>query len=141
MLIKCLDGSWPEMAYTRCSEFPGGQPTARSLDLMSALKMSGVADVWGQTHFSSNGESRMDFTLKVHLHKAKDQTTLSSDDVGTWTSRMPSSFNFKSPEMEDKLTIFKARDVYRVVTVLQPPFMMWNDTTGTGSLRKDKLVC
>ena len=60
------------MTYTKCSEFAGGQPTQRSLDLMSALKASGVGDVWGKVHLSSNGESHMEFTLNVHLHKAVD---------------------------------------------------------------------
>ena len=62
------------MTYTKCSDFPGGQPTERSLDLMSALKMSGVEDVWGEIHFATNGESRMDFTLKIHLHKAMENS-------------------------------------------------------------------
>ena len=62
------------MTYTKCSEFGGGQPTERSLDLMSALKVSGVEDVWGEMSFVANGESRMDFTLKVQLHSAMDSS-------------------------------------------------------------------
>ena len=58
------------MTYTKCSQFSGGEPIERSLDLMSALKMSGVPDVWGKMHLSTNGESHMEFTLKVHLHQA-----------------------------------------------------------------------
>ena len=72
--MNCLDGSWPEMTYAKCSEVAGSQPTERSLDLMSALKVSGVEDVWGEIHFGANGESRMDFTLKIHLHKAMDNS-------------------------------------------------------------------
>ena len=60
------------MTYTKCSQFAGGQPTQRSLDLMSALKVSGMEDVWGKIHFSTNGETHMDFTLKVQLQKAMD---------------------------------------------------------------------
>ena len=60
------------MTYTKCSEFAGGQPIERSLDLMSALKVSGVPDIWGNFHFSTNGETHMDFTLKVNLQKAMD---------------------------------------------------------------------
>ena len=58
------------MTYTKCSQFSGGEPIERSLDLMSALKTSGVQDVWGNFHFSTNGESHMDFRLNVHLHQA-----------------------------------------------------------------------
>ena len=60
------------MIYTKCSQFSADQPIERSLDLMSALKVSGVPDVWGKFHFTTNGETHMDFTLKIHLQKAMD---------------------------------------------------------------------
>ena len=62
------------MTYTKCTEFSGGEPIERSLDLMSALKMSGVPDVWGTMHLSTNGESHMEFTLKVHLMKTMENS-------------------------------------------------------------------
>ena len=31
--------------------------------------------------------------------------------------------------MENKLTAFRAKTIYRVVTVIQAPFMQWNATT------------
>ena len=62
------------MTYTKCSQFPGGEPIERSLDLMSALKVSGVEDVWGKVHFSANGESHMEFTLKIHHQKTMDKS-------------------------------------------------------------------
>ena len=62
------------MAYTKCSQFAGSQPVERSLDLMSALKVSGVDDVWGKVHFSTNGESHMEFTLKIHHQKTMDNS-------------------------------------------------------------------
>ena len=30
--------------------------------------------------------------------------------------------------MEDKVALFKAKKVYKVVSVIQPPFMQWNET-------------
>ena len=39
----------------------------------------------------------------------------------------PSSFAFE-PGMEEALTLFKAKQIYRIVSVIQPPFMMWNET-------------
>ena len=64
------------MAYTKCSQFAGSQPVERSLDLISALKVSGVEDVWGSFHLSTNGESHMDLTLRVHLDKALDSSLI-----------------------------------------------------------------
>ena len=43
---------------------------------------------------------------------------------------MKSSFNFKTAEMKEELTPAKTREVYRVVSVIQPPFMQWNETKG-----------
>ena len=64
------------MTYTKCSQFPGGEPIERSLDLMSALKVSGVEDVWGKFHLSANGESHMELMLRVHLDKALDNSLI-----------------------------------------------------------------
>ena len=62
------------MTYTKCSQFSGGEPVERSLDLIPALKLSGVQDVWGEFHFSTNGETHMGFQLKVHHHKAMENS-------------------------------------------------------------------
>ena len=32
-------GSWPAMAYTKCSEYTSDTPTPRSLNLVSAIKV------------------------------------------------------------------------------------------------------
>ena len=37
-------------------------------------------------------------------------------------------FDWESNEMEDKASLFKAKKIYKVVSVIQPPFMQWNDT-------------
>ena len=50
--------------------------------------------------------------------------------MGTWTAGIKSSFNFKTAEMKEELTPAKTREVYRVVSVIQPPFMQWNETKG-----------
>ena len=44
-----------------------------------------------------------------------------------WMPGNPSSFAFE-PGMEEALTLFKAKQIYRIVSVIQPPFMMWNET-------------
>ena len=33
--------------------------------------------------------------------------------------------------MEDKISFGKPKTSFKVVTVLQPPFMMWNEESGT----------
>ena len=41
---------------------------------------------------------------------------------------MPSVMDFESG-MEDEIAMFKATRVYKIVSVIQPPFMQWNETT------------
>ena len=53
---------------------------------------------------------------------------MSREDLGTWTSGIPGTMKFK-PGMEEQIIKFRAKTVYRVVTVVQPPFMLWNETT------------
>ena len=53
---------------------------------------------------------------------------LFSNEVGTWKAGINSSFNFISPEMEEKVAIIQAKKVYKVVAVMQPPFIFWNET-------------
>ena len=48
--------------------------------------------------------------------------------VGTWMPGVPSEFNFNAG-MEDQISLFKAKKVYKIVSVIQPPFMQWNETT------------
>ena len=41
---------------------------------------------------------------------------------------VPSEFSFNAG-MEDTISLFKAKKVYKIVSVEQPPFMLWNETT------------
>ena len=54
--------------------------------------------------------------------------------MGTWRAGIPSEMDFENG-MEDEIAMFKATRVYRIVSVIQPPFMQWNET-----LRKNTLI-
>ena len=133
------------MSYTKCSEFASEEPVARDLDLMSGLKNSGSDDIWGEMVFKRNGESHMSFKLNLQYHKAMDNIMvercekdltivllnykyLLSDKTGTWTAGVPSTWEWASKDLENKVAFFKAKKVYKVVSVVQPPFMQWNET-------------
>ena len=64
------------MTYTKCSQYTGEEPTARSVNLLSALRDSRTQDVWGEMHISSNGESHMSFMLNIHLYRAMDNSLI-----------------------------------------------------------------
>ena len=62
------------------------------------------------------------------MNGGQDVSINFSDEVGTWMAGVPAEMSFNSG-MEDKVKLFNAKKVYRIVTVQQPPFMRWNETT------------
>ena len=56
------------------------------------------------------------------------EATCNREYVGTWTSGIPGTLNL-NPEIEEKISQPKAKKVLRVVTVVHPPFIQWNETT------------
>lgn len=50
-----------------------------------------------------------------------------SSFVGTWMSGIPSVMDFEKG-MQDEISMIKTNRVYKIVTVIQPPFMQWNET-------------
>ena len=62
------------------------------------------------------------------MNGVQDVSINFSDEVGTWMAGVPAEMSFNSG-MEDKVKLFNAKKVYRIVTVQQPPFMRWNETT------------
>ena len=50
-----------------------------------------------------------------------------SSPVGTWMSGIPSVMDFEKG-MEHEISMIKTSRVYKIVTVIQPPFMQWNET-------------
>ena len=57
-----------------------------------------------------------------------DATCFFRKEIGTWSSGLPGRMTFKSG-MKEKLIHFRNKNVLRVVTVLQAPFMQKQNTT------------
>ena len=53
--------------------------------------------------------------------------------MGTWVSGIPTKMEFEKG-MENEIAMPKKKRVYKIVSVIQPPFMQWNET-----LRKHKI--
>ena len=47
--------------------------------------------------------------------------------MGTWKAGIPAMMDFENG-MENEIAMFKATRVYKIVSVIQPPFMQWNET-------------
>jgi len=122
-------GSWPEMTYTKCSEYTSDVPIDRSLDLVSSIKSVSMPDAYGSMMLVSNGLSYMSFDLGVVTYDIMSGKIANREDIGTWTSGTPEGTMKFNAGMEETIVKFRAKTVYRVVSVIQPPFMFWNETT------------
>ena len=55
-----------------------------------------------------------------------------SEAIGKWKAGIEDDSNFEfNSGMEDKISFGKPKSSFKVVTVLQPPFMMWDEESGT----------
>ena len=55
-----------------------------------------------------------------------------SEAIGKWKAGIEDDSNFEfNSGMEDKISFGKPKTSFKVVTVLQPPFMMWDEESGT----------
>ena len=75
--------------------------------------------LWDKMWLSTNGESFMDFTLEVMQISSKET-------VATWTPGFPASHLVYSRGKEQEVQLVTPREKLRIVTVLQPPFMMYD---------------
>ena len=48
--------------------------------------------------------------------------------MGTWVAGIPTDMKFEK-EMENEIAMPKKKRVYKIVSVIQPPFINWNETT------------
>ena len=48
--------------------------------------------------------------------------------MGTWVAGIPTDMKFEKG-MENEIAMPKKKRVYKIVSVIQPPFINWNETT------------
>jgi len=121
-------GTWPEMTYTKCSEYTSTEPIDRTLDLVSSIQSVSMADTYGSMMLVSNGLSYMGFDLAVDTYDIKSGKIAKREQIGIWSAGVPGNMAWKNGG-EEKINQFRAKNVYRVVSVLQPPFLLFNETT------------
>ena len=52
---------------------------------------------------------------------------LFSTPLGTWVPGIPTEMEFEKG-MQKEIAMPKKKRVYKIVSVIQPPFMQWNET-------------
>ena len=83
--------------------------------------------------YNGVGESFMDFTLEVSQFSR-------NETVATWVPGIPDSHLVYDRSMEQEVQLVTPREKLRIVTVLQPPFMMHDEDSGYSGYCYDLLV-
>ena len=78
--------------------------------------------LWDELQLSTNEEIYMDLRLQGNGH----EPGCSNETVATWTPGIPESHLVYSRGKEQEVQLVTPRDKIRIVTVLQPPFMMYD---------------
>ncbi|XP_023346465.1 ionotropic receptor 25a [Eurytemora carolleeae] len=119
-------GSLPNYSLSKCSEYTETTPVARSIDLLSVFKVDnpGMSYAYGPMKISSNGLSMMNFKVNLLSYTIESMKVADRKEIGSW--EWGSSIMY-SPGMMNSMSGFRATTVYRVVTVLQAPFMMMDE--------------
>lgn len=116
-------GIWPALEYQKCNEYNGQDPIVRNVNLMQSLtsESANYAFNFAPLRLASNGESSMIFDVAVHQIKFRAGSISAKANVGTWSLEDPDNFKLSTGMT---LSGLSAKTMYKVVTVLQPPFMM-----------------
>lgn len=110
------NGSWPlNLEYETCESFNGtNSPPRNGLDLLSAINLtSELTPIYGPLSITTNGESRMEFDMKISGITFSNGVLETLELLGSWSFGNGLDLLKKS-----SLDPYIADVVYKVVTVL-----------------------
>ncbi|XP_044735495.1 ionotropic receptor 25a-like [Chrysoperla carnea] len=109
--------------FLECGDFDGhNTPTRYGLDLRKALKENrSLMPTYGPINVTSNGESQMEFTMQLTAISIREGVNENIKFLGTWKAGLNNELNLVKA---NAMSNYTADIVYRVVTVLQKPFVM-----------------
>lgn len=113
---------WPTLEYTKCNDYTETEPIARgNINLLQTLKSTKVPLSFGPISITSNGNSAMQFDVNVNMLQFRAGSIVKNEAIGTWMVGEPDNFKLKAGQ---SLAGYAARTQYKVVTVVQPPFIV-----------------
>ncbi|XP_068974196.1 ionotropic receptor 25a [Bombus flavifrons] len=125
------DGEWPvEPKHITCDEYDKTNTPERKVNFFNRLKetynnmtptYAGIK--WG----SKNGEHRAKFEMSIHLVDIKDGIVSNTIDSGSWNASISAPLQITNNEVMNTTAVKS----YRVVTIIHPPFVMYNEENGT----------
>lgn len=111
-----INGSWPlNLEYKTCESFNGtNSPPRNGLDLLSAMNQTiDLTRIYGSMNITTNGESRMEFDMKISGITISNGVVKTLELLGSWSFRNGLDLINKS-----SLVPYIGDVVYKVATVI-----------------------
>nr|AXY87920.1 ionotropic receptor 25a.3 [Subpsaltria yangi] len=125
LAVKSLidSGEWSRnITYTSCEDYnEDNQPRRKDLDLRKHLKQVAEPVSYAPFLIESNGHSFIEFSMRLEKVNIINSQSVSAETVGSWKASLNAPIFIKD---DKSLANFSAITVYRIVTVLQQPFVM-----------------
>ncbi|CAL4202702.1 unnamed protein product, partial [Meganyctiphanes norvegica] len=115
------NGGYDSFDFVKCDNFDPANPPARDINLKQALQSVQVTDTWGPVKWGDNGASYNDITLTMDKFMILSGRTAERKAMGEWVAGMPGQIMLKAGQ---SLAEMQAVTIYRITTVIQPPFIM-----------------
>ncbi|XP_054005653.1 ionotropic receptor 25a [Hylaeus anthracinus] len=130
MKLALDNNEWPlKPRHITCDDYNNTNTPKRKLDLFGKLKAAyrdmtptyaGIR--WGKR----NGEHQARFNMSIHLVTIADGVASSMVDSGFWNASVSAALQASNVTNKDIMNATAVKS-YRVVTVIHPPFVMYNE--------------
>nr|ARN17848.1 ionotropic receptor 2 [Cephus cinctus] len=127
---------WPrEPSHISCDDYNVNNTPVRNFDFLSTLKVTTrnsdfVPTYGGFAWGKSNGDHRANFSMTINLVIINNGNPISTEEIGAWQADVDGDLQVFE---EDLLTNHTALTSYRVVTVQQAPFIVYDAENDTWS--------
>ncbi|XP_021939210.1 ionotropic receptor 25a isoform X4 [Zootermopsis nevadensis] len=124
---EIMQGNDYRKNYVTCDDYDETKHVTRDVDLLTAFKQVSQPESYGKLSITSNGESMMEFQMEMTAVKIRSSVPQTAIDMATWNASLTLPLDVK-----DSTTMVKhsAVTVYRIVTVVQNPFVIYDGVDG-----------
>ncbi|XP_069687672.1 ionotropic receptor 25a isoform X2 [Periplaneta americana] len=109
--------------YVTCNDYDENTPITRSLNLADAFTSVSEPYSYGPINIESNGKSMMEFEMEMETVTILENTALKKEHVANWKAGLMNALDVKDGKTMNQ---HSAVTVYRIVTVVQKPFVMYD---------------
>ncbi|XP_076372060.1 ionotropic receptor 25a isoform X2 [Tachypleus tridentatus] len=124
---RLKSSKWPEtLSYPKCGEVMNSKQLEEreKIDLSAALQQESFDGAYGRFVINQNGKNYQELKLLFETIKIENDKAPERNKLATWTYGKPSGIVMEANIPPAVLDVYSAVTVYRVTTVVQPPFVM-----------------